>query len=61
MYEILVRVFVAAALYEFGMVITIDDLSSERFLSRLEYASQKVLQIKWRPIIVFADEAARFH
>ncbi len=61
MYNLLIKLFIAAALLELGMsVSSFDDCPSRACLARIDRASRKVLKIDWKPISVFPREAKRF-
>lgn len=61
MYEIMVRLIVAASLLQLGMSLRdIEKCDSRECLARIERASKKMGRIEWRPISVFPEEAARF-
>jgi len=61
MYNILIKLIVAATLLELGMNISsFKDCPSRACIVRLEQASRKVLKIDWKPISVFPEEAQRF-
>lgn len=60
MYDILVKLIVGAALVQLGLVLT-DRKPDQTPLQNIQQASRRVLQIDWRPISVFPEEAARFN
>lgn len=61
MYNILIKLIVAATLLKLGMNIsTLKDCPSHACTVRIEQASHKVLKIDWKPISVFPEEAQRF-
>lgn len=60
MYDLLVRLFFAAALLELGhAAIQPDKCDSRECLGRMERLSREVLRVDWRPISVFPEEARR--
>lgn len=60
MYDLLVRLFFAAALLELGhAAIRVDKCISRECLGRMELLSREVLHVPWKPISVFPEEAQR--
>jgi hypothetical protein len=60
MYQLLVRLMVGAALLELGMSwADLRDCRGRECLMRIEKASREITRIKWRPIVVFPEEAKR--
>lgn len=61
MYNVLIKLIIAASLLELGLSFKdFGDCSSRACWSQLQQASQKVLRIDWKPISVFPKEAKRF-
>jgi hypothetical protein len=61
MENLLVKLMVAAALLQFGMSLSdVTDCHSRASVQTLEKRSRDVLQIDWKPIEVFPEEAKRF-
>lgn len=61
MYNLLFKLYLAAALMQLGISLTdLGSLSSSRGLKKIDQASKEVLHIKWKPISVFPNEAKRF-
>lgn len=60
MYDLLVRLFFAAALLELGhAAIQPGKCDSRECLGRMERLSREVLRVPWKPISVFPEEARR--
>lgn len=60
MYEIMVRLIVAASLLQLGLSLReIEKCDSRECLTRIERASKKVVDIEWRPISVFPEEVKK--
>lgn len=60
MYDLLFRLFFAAALLELGhAAIRVDKCDSRECLGRMERLSREVLHVPWKPISVFPEEARR--
>jgi len=55
MYPILLRLLLLASLLELGISLT------QASLATLERAARQVLNVDWRPISVWPEEAGRFH
>ena len=61
MYEMLIRLMVAAALLDLGhALVDTKNLTSRSGLERIDQATRAVLHIDWKPISVFPEEAERF-
>jgi len=61
MYEITIKLIVAAALLELGhAAVRHGDIASRAGINRIERASRQVLRVDWKPISVFPEETARF-
>ncbi len=61
MYDLLVKLMILAALAQFGMsLLDIEQCHSKQCLRTLEQRSRDVLNIEWKPISVFPEEAKRF-
>lgn len=61
MYSLLIRLMVIAALIELGISITdFQKCSGRKCLGQIEKASRAVLEIDWKPVSVFPEEAKRF-
>lgn len=61
MYSLLVKLLVIAALAQLGMNSLFGvTCKGKRCLSNVQAAQRAVLDIKWKPISVFPEEAKRF-
>ena len=61
MYNIIIKLIVAAALLDLGISISkIEDCSSRVCWNQIQKASHKVIKIDWKPISVFPEEVKRF-
>lgn len=61
MHNILLKLIIAGALLELGVNWSqLDDCSGRTCWTKLQRASLQVLQIDWKPISVFPNEAKRF-
>ena len=61
MYDILIKVIVAAALLELGLTFNHSgDCRSSARLDQIQRASKKVLHVDWTPISIFPEEGKRF-
>jgi hypothetical protein len=61
MYSLLVRLMILSALFQLGLSLSdISDCRSRQCLARLEKASRRVLNVEWKAISVFPEEAKRF-
>lgn len=61
MYKLLIKLMLLTTLLQLG--ISVSDFvgcRSNVCLARLESKSRKVLDVKWKPISVFQEEAKRF-
>jgi len=60
MYELLVRLMAISALTQLGISLsTLSDCRSRDCLIRLEKAARKAVEIEWKPISLFPEEAKR--
>ena len=60
MYNILLRLIIAAALLDLGITWSqFEDCSGRACWTQLQRASLQVLRIDWKPISVFPNEAKR--
>lgn len=61
MYNLLIKLMVAAALAQFGMsLLDFSNCHSRQCLQKIEKHSRDVLSVDWKPISVFPEEAKRF-
>lgn len=61
MYNIIIKLIIAAALLDLGISSSkMEDCSSLACWSQIQKASHKVIKIYWKPISVFPEEAKRF-
>lgn len=61
MNELLLKLFIAAALLDFGHALLNPKTQSSRSgLERIDQATREILKIDWEPISVFPGEAKRF-
>ena len=61
MYEITIKLMVAAALLQLGMTLSKpQDIASHSGIERIERTSRQILRVDWKPISVFPEEAKRF-
>jgi hypothetical protein len=61
MYSLLIRLMALAAFAQLGISLsTLGDCKSRECLTRLEKAGRKVVEIEWKPISIFPNEAKRF-
>lgn len=61
MYNVLIKLIVAAALVELGISLSRDMECGTRLCwDQVEEGGRKMLQIEWRPISIFPEEAKRF-
>ena len=61
MYNLLIKLMIIAALAQLGISLaTFENCESRECLARIEKASRKVLNVEWKPISVFPEEARRF-
>jgi hypothetical protein len=62
MYSLLVKLMIFVALLQLGMSLKNFESCRSRSCSlQLERHSREVLNVDWKPISVFPDEARRFH
>lgn len=61
MYNILIKLIIAAALIDLGISFSqLDDCSSRQCWTQIQKASRKATNIDWKPISVFTEEAKKF-
>jgi len=60
MYRLLVIAMVMSAITQLNLS-KVAGCKNRECLTRIEKASHKVTEIRWRPISVFPEEAARFN
>ena len=60
MYDLLIKLMLAAALTQLGLSIADVECRGRSCAQRLEKASRDVLRVDWKPISVFPEEAKRF-
>ncbi len=61
MFKLWIRLMVLAALAEFGISLyEFETCHSRECVMRLQAKSLKVLEVDWKPISVFPEEAKRF-
>jgi hypothetical protein len=61
MYSLLIRLMALAAFAQLGISLsTFGDCRSRECLTLLEKAGRKVVEIEWKPISIFPEEAKRF-
>ncbi len=61
MYQLLIKLIVGASILQLGLNLTdSSECSSRECVARIERASRKVLQIDWKRISIFPEEAKRF-
>jgi hypothetical protein len=61
MYNILIKLIIAAALVDLGINLSkLEDCSSRQCWTQIQKTSRKATQIDWKPISVFPEEAKRF-
>ena len=61
MYDLLVKLMVLAALVQFGTSLShVESCHSLACMQTLEKHSREVLNIDWKPMTVFPEEAKRF-
>ncbi len=61
MYDLLLKLIVAAALLDLGITFSrTGDCSSRDCRGRVDRSVRQVLRIDWRPISVFPEEARKF-
>lgn len=61
MYNILIKLIIAAALFDLGISFSkLEDCYSRQCWTQIQKASRKASRIDWKPISVFPEEAKRF-
>lgn len=61
MYNILIKLVIAAALIDLGISFSQnEDCSSRHCWTQIQKASRKATYIEWKPISVFPEEAKKF-
>ena len=62
MYNLLLRIMLAAAALQLSLDLARlgQDLTSKEAITAIETASRRVLNIEWKPIVVFPEETERF-
>ncbi len=61
MAELLVKIYLIAALMQLGISLKdLGSLSEPKGLKKIDQASQEITKIPWKPISVFPEEAKRF-
>jgi len=61
MYKLLIGLMLLSAVQSLGLTLgDVTDCHSRQCMAKIESASRKVLQINWKPISVFLNEARRF-
>lgn len=61
MYNILIKLMLIAALAELGFSLSqIEKCGSKECAMRIEKASRDILNVDWKPVSVFPEEARRF-
>ena len=61
MYNLLFKLILIATAIQLGISMTdLTNGGSRRSINKLEKASREVLEIDWKPISVFPEEARRF-
>lgn len=61
MYNILIKLIIAAALVDIGISFSkLEDCSSRQCWTQIQKASREAIRIEWKPISVFPEEAKRF-
>lgn len=61
MYNILIKLIIAAALVDLGISFSkLEDCSSRQCWTQIQKTSRKASRIDWKPISVFPEEAKRF-
>lgn len=60
MYDVLLKLIIAAALIELGLSFkNFEDCSSRACTDKVQRAAMQVLRIDWKPISVFPEEAEK--
>ncbi len=61
MNKLLLKLMLIAALLQFGMTLSdLEACRTRQCVHRLEIYMREVLEIEWKPISVFPEEAKRF-
>ena len=61
MYNIIIKLIIAAALLDLGISFSkMEDCSSRACWNQIQKASRRATHINWKSISVFPDEAKRF-
>ena len=61
MYDLLIKLMTVAALAQFGISLShIESCHSRACMQTLEKHSREVLNVEWKPLSVFPEEAKRF-
>jgi hypothetical protein len=61
MYDLLVKLMAIAALAQFGLTLShVESCHSRACIQTLEKHSRDVLNVDWKPLTVFPEEAKRF-
>ena len=61
MYNLLMKLMLAAALAQFGMsLLDFSSCHSRQCLQQVEKRSRDILRVDWKPISVFPEERQRF-
>lgn len=61
MFNILIKLIIAAALVDLGISFSkLEDCSSRQCWTQIQKSSRKATHIDWKPISVFPKEAMRF-
>ena len=61
MYQLLIKLMLAAALLQLGLSASdIANCRSRQCFQRLEAGARSVLHVPWKPISLFPEEARRF-
>ncbi len=61
MYNIIIKLIIAAALLDLGISFSnMEDCSSRGCWNQIQEASHKVIKVDWKPISVFPEEAKKF-
>ena len=61
MYDLLVKLMLIAGLAQFGMTLAhVESCHSRQCVQEIERHSRDVLNVDWKPISIFLDQAKRF-
>lgn len=61
MYNLLLKLVLAATLFQFGLSLTdFANCRDQKSCQKLEAARNQILKIQWRPISLFPEEARKF-